>query len=80
MAPRSNPRCLLAQSVGCLAADGETHPLHPIAHRPTQRHLAAAGTNRLRLQVKQDHPGARTIGHAKELDLAAMLQAARFHQ
>jgi hypothetical protein len=29
--------------MGCLAANREAHAFHPIAHRPAERHFAAAG-------------------------------------
>jgi hypothetical protein len=66
--------------MGCLAANGETHALHPVTHGTAERHFTAAGANRLRLQVKQNHSGARTVGHTKKLGLTAVYQAARFDQ
>jgi hypothetical protein len=66
--------------MGSLAADGQAHTLHPVTHGTAKRHLAAAGADRLGLQIEQDHPGPGAVRHAVELGLAAELEPAGFDQ
>jgi len=59
--------------MGSLAADGQAHTLHPVTHGTAKRHLAAAGADRLGLQIEQDHPGPGAVWYPKEFDLTAEL-------
>jgi hypothetical protein len=58
---------LLAECFAGLAAPGEPHPAKPIPHAPAQLDLARAGPNCPRLQIEQNHTGARAVRNAKEL-------------
>src|SRR4051812_21009763 len=77
----SNASGLLAQRLARLPAPGEAHPVQPVAHAAPQLDLTAPSTDGLRLQVKQDHAGTRTIGDTDQLRRPVALDdATRLHQ
>ena len=74
---RGNPPRLFAQAAGRLAADGQAHPFHPVAHRPAEFDFATTGADGLCLEVQKDHPGAGAVRDAIGHHLAAGLHPAR---
>ncbi len=67
---------LFPQSLCCFPAHRKAHAIHPIPHAAAECDFPASCTDRLGLQVKQDHAGASTVRHAVGYGLSLGLHSA----